>query len=261
MVSPSVRKNRLAIGPEGAGALQQDAALVREKCRASELERAASMPVCPARPSPPRPGIHLVATRPYGDAMRRIFAITIDAYLRFSEDDGWPIASHIALSTLTSMFPFLIFLTALAGVFGSKDLADQAAAILLDDLAAAGRRPDRRGNPQRSDRQRRQPRHRRRRARAVFLLERHRSAAGRPQPRLSREGSAAVVAVAARIDRLCPGRRAGPARLRLFRRPRAAHLGDGAHLCAGARAARTGGDAAALRDHHVLPDRRPRHRP
>ena len=64
--------------------------------------------------------------------MRRIFAITIDAYLRFSEDDGWPIASHIALSTLTSMFPFLIFLTALAGVFGSKDLADKAAAILLE---------------------------------------------------------------------------------------------------------------------------------
>jgi membrane protein len=63
--------------------------------------------------------------------MRRIFAITIDAYLRFSEDDGWPIASHIALSTLTAMFPFLIFLTALAGVFGSKDLADKAAAILL----------------------------------------------------------------------------------------------------------------------------------
>jgi membrane protein len=64
--------------------------------------------------------------------MRRIFAITIDAYLRFSEDDGWPIASHIALSTLTAMFPFLIFLTALAGVFGSKDLADKAAAILLE---------------------------------------------------------------------------------------------------------------------------------
>jgi membrane protein len=63
--------------------------------------------------------------------MRRIFAITIDAYLHFSEDDGWPIASHIALSTLTAMFPFLIFLTALAGVFGSNDLADQAAAILL----------------------------------------------------------------------------------------------------------------------------------
>ena len=64
--------------------------------------------------------------------MRRILAITIDAYLRFSEDDGWPIAGHIALSTLTAMFPFLIFLTALAGVFGSKDLADQAAAILLE---------------------------------------------------------------------------------------------------------------------------------
>lgn len=68
-----------------------------------------------------------------GDAMRRILAVTIDAYLRFSDDDGWPLAGHIALSTLTSMFPFLIFLTALAAsVFGSKDLADKAVALLLE---------------------------------------------------------------------------------------------------------------------------------
>lgn len=64
--------------------------------------------------------------------MRRFFNISIDAYLHFSDDDGWPISSHIALSILTSMFPFLIFLTSLAGVFGSKELADQAAALLLE---------------------------------------------------------------------------------------------------------------------------------
>jgi membrane protein len=64
--------------------------------------------------------------------MRAVLACLWEAYNRFLEDDGWAIASHIALSTLTSMFPFLIFLTALAGFFGSKDLADQAVNLLLE---------------------------------------------------------------------------------------------------------------------------------
>jgi membrane protein len=63
--------------------------------------------------------------------MRSIFRVFMDAFDGFLEDDGWAIASHIALSTLTSMFPFLIFLTALGGLFGSKELADQAARLLL----------------------------------------------------------------------------------------------------------------------------------
>src|SRR5712671_4837936 len=37
----------------------------------------------------------------------------------------------IALSTLMALFPFLIVLTSLAGFFGSKELADQAAGLLL----------------------------------------------------------------------------------------------------------------------------------
>ena len=57
--------------------------------------------------------------------------IAIDAYLLFLADEGWAIASHIALSTLMAMFPFLIVLTALSAFFGSEELADQAAQILL----------------------------------------------------------------------------------------------------------------------------------
>src|SRR4051812_3017649 len=49
----------------------------------------------------------------------------------FLADDGWAIASHIALSTLMALFPFLIVLTSLAGFFGSKELADQAAGLML----------------------------------------------------------------------------------------------------------------------------------
>jgi len=60
------------------------------------------------------------------------YRIAIDAFYRFNADDGWAIASHIALSTLMSMFPFLIVVTALAGFVGTKELADEAARILLE---------------------------------------------------------------------------------------------------------------------------------
>jgi membrane protein len=64
--------------------------------------------------------------------MRRLPRIVLDAYWRFVADDGWAIASHIALSGLMSLFPFLIFVTALAGFFGSKNLADEVVALLLE---------------------------------------------------------------------------------------------------------------------------------
>ena len=63
----------------------------------------------------------------------RSLAISADAFRHFIADDGWAIASHIALSTLMALFPFLIVVTALAGFFfGSKELADEAARILLE---------------------------------------------------------------------------------------------------------------------------------
>ena len=59
--------------------------------------------------------------------------ILADALRHFLADDGWAIASHIALSTLMALFPFLIVVTAVAGfIFGSKELADEAARILLE---------------------------------------------------------------------------------------------------------------------------------
>ncbi|MCP8938669.1 YihY/virulence factor BrkB family protein [Alsobacter sp. SYSU M60028] len=55
-----------------------------------------------------------------------------DAYWRLVDDDGWAIASHIALSALMSLFPFLIFVTALAATFGTQNLGDAAADIILE---------------------------------------------------------------------------------------------------------------------------------
>src|ERR1700686_261054 len=64
--------------------------------------------------------------------LRYVFIVGLDAFYQFLADDGWAIASHIALSTLMALFPFLIVLTSLAGFFGSKELADQAAGLMLE---------------------------------------------------------------------------------------------------------------------------------
>src|SRR5450631_51643 len=90
----------------------------------------------------PRPRTYLLrwrnVLRPFrgrrGGGIRAIgfvFRIFYDAVMRFLQDDGWAIASYIALSILTSLFPFLIFVTALAGFFGPKSLADEAVNLVL----------------------------------------------------------------------------------------------------------------------------------
>jgi membrane protein len=66
------------------------------------------------------------------NALRIAFRVAVDAFYRFSADDGWAIASHIALSVLMSMFPFLILVTAIAGFVGSQDLADEVARIIVE---------------------------------------------------------------------------------------------------------------------------------
>src|SRR5580700_10599941 len=73
---------------------------------------------------------------PIGDlpplnTVRICYRIAMDAFYRFNADDGWAIASHIALSSLMSMFPFLILVTAIAGFIGSRNLADEVARIII----------------------------------------------------------------------------------------------------------------------------------
>jgi membrane protein len=65
--------------------------------------------------------------------LRLSFRIALDAYYRFLADDGWAIASHIALSALMALFPFVILVTSLAAsLLGSKELADEVARLLLE---------------------------------------------------------------------------------------------------------------------------------
>ncbi len=54
------------------------------------------------------------------EAVRRLFA-----------DEAIPLAGNIAFRTLFSLFPFLIFLTTLAGFFGNENLAERIVTYLM----------------------------------------------------------------------------------------------------------------------------------
>lgn len=67
--------------------------------------------------------------------MRRLVAIKRvagDALGHFSDDDGWAMASHLAITALMALFPFLIFSTALASFLGAKAYADTAVHLVFD---------------------------------------------------------------------------------------------------------------------------------
>ncbi|AHA27652.1 YihY/virulence factor BrkB family protein [Candidatus Liberibacter americanus] len=59
-----------------------------------------------------------------------IYDIVFDAIEHFMEEDGWAMASHISLSTLLSIFPFIFFGANLAGFLG----AHQFVATVMDVL-------------------------------------------------------------------------------------------------------------------------------
>jgi len=75
------------------------------------------------------------------ELLRQSVRIAWTAYNRFNEDDGWATASNIALTALMALFPFLIFLVSLAGLFGSKEMADQVANLLLETWPKEVREP------------------------------------------------------------------------------------------------------------------------
>ncbi|TKT75255.1 YihY/virulence factor BrkB family protein [Aquamicrobium sp. LC103] len=55
-----------------------------------------------------------------------------DALGHFNNDDGWAMASHLALSALLALFPFLIFATSLASFLGADAFADTAVHLVFD---------------------------------------------------------------------------------------------------------------------------------
>ena len=59
------------------------------------------------------------------------YRVALAAFSRFNADDGWAIASHIALSTLMALFPFLIVLGSLARFLGLGEVADDAVDLMF----------------------------------------------------------------------------------------------------------------------------------
>jgi membrane protein len=57
--------------------------------------------------------------------------VLADSLGHLNDDDGWAMASHVALSALMAIFPFLIFVTALAGFIGDAKLAGSLTDLLF----------------------------------------------------------------------------------------------------------------------------------
>ena len=58
--------------------------------------------------------------------------LIVDALGHFLTDDGWALASHVALSGILALFPFLIFATALASFLGASAFTDTAVHVIFD---------------------------------------------------------------------------------------------------------------------------------
>jgi membrane protein len=67
--------------------------------------------------------------------MRKIVAIRrvlSDALGHFNDDDGWSMASHLALTALMALFPFLIFAATLASFLGADAFSETAVHLVFD---------------------------------------------------------------------------------------------------------------------------------
>ena len=73
--------------------------------------------------------------------LRMAFKVVYDALYHFTDDDGWAMASHIALSLILAIFPFLIFGTTLATFLGANQFAETAVHLIFDTWPAEIAKP------------------------------------------------------------------------------------------------------------------------
>ncbi|KZL17022.1 ribonuclease BN/unknown domain fusion protein [Pseudovibrio axinellae] len=62
----------------------------------------------------------------------KAYQVLADALGHFNTDDGYAVASHVALSSLMALFPFLIFVAAFSGFLGLKQVAQSASELIFD---------------------------------------------------------------------------------------------------------------------------------
>ena len=58
--------------------------------------------------------------------------LILDAGVRLVQHEGFELSGYIAFTAILSLFPFLIFLTALAGFLGNAASADQVIATVFE---------------------------------------------------------------------------------------------------------------------------------
>jgi membrane protein len=73
--------------------------------------------------------------------MKRFFTLIWRIATRATEHDDYALASHMALSSLTATFPFLIFVASLAGVLGTGQLQNEVVRLLFETWPHAVSQP------------------------------------------------------------------------------------------------------------------------
>lgn len=61
-----------------------------------------------------------------------MFSIPVEVFRRFGEKGGWVMSSHVAMSMMLALFPFIIFLVAMAGQFAKGLDQDALISMTLD---------------------------------------------------------------------------------------------------------------------------------
>lgn len=69
------------------------------------------------------------------------YRVLKEAVFNFNRDDGWAVASHVALSSIFALFPFLIFATSVAGFLKLSGFNNTVMAILFDYWPKGVREP------------------------------------------------------------------------------------------------------------------------
>ena len=64
--------------------------------------------------------------------LKSIWAVGYDVYVRFHAHDAWAISSHVALSVLLALFPFLIVVTSIASLVGTDEIASQVVSLAFE---------------------------------------------------------------------------------------------------------------------------------
>ena len=79
-----------------------------------------------------------------------VAALVRESFYRLFADEAIPLAGNIAFRTVFSVFPFLIFLTALAGFFGNDNLAEGVRHLPAERCPRKAGRASGAGDPRRS---------------------------------------------------------------------------------------------------------------